>query len=62
MMYNCIYIPYSAIFWQRKILADLANSTRNAKIFPATILLQLIYKSTGANYYNSCEDGVFQIF
>ena len=27
---------------------DLANSTRIAKIFPATILLQLIYKSTGA--------------
>ena len=28
-------ILYSAIFWQRKILANLANSTRIAKIFPA---------------------------
>ena len=40
----------------------MANSTRIAEIFPSTILLQLIYKSTGAIYYNSCEDGAVQIF
>ena len=28
-------IPYSAIFWRRKILANLANNTRIAKLFPA---------------------------
>ena len=32
-----IVIPYSAIFWQRKILADLANRTPFANILPRQI-------------------------